>query len=189
MSFHRTKAEQKMGGPGSSQTLPKPKKGKNLLSFPPLVAQFRPSGQEPTWPGQEYTRRTRLKTHLDPAHAVSTDFVDEMKELLGANYSHFEEAMKPQVNRSTTFTRGKPPSEKGHKPIQPSYKLPRAVSETATDGDPFASTTRFCCSGMLNCPPSSCPYIRPRPCPRPGRAVDRVSGAVRPWPLPRLRRR
>lgn len=131
-----------MAGPGASQTIPKPKKGKNLLSFPPLVAQFRPSGQEPTWPGQEYTRRTRLKTHLDPAHSVSTDFVDEMKELLGANYSHFEEAMKPQVNRSTTFTRGKPPSEKGHKPIQPSYKLPRAVSETATDGDPFASTTR-----------------------------------------------
>lgn len=126
----------------TTTTLPKPSKGRNQLSFPPLVAQFRPSGQEPTWPGQEYTRRTRLKTHLDPTHAVSSDFVDEMKELLGDNYAHFEEAMKPSVSHGVA--RGRPPAEKGHKPIQPSYKLPRAATETLTetDSNPFASTTR-----------------------------------------------
>ena len=95
----------------STLSTTKPSKGRNQLSFPPLVAQFRPSGQEPTWPGQEYTRRTRLKTHLDPTHSVSNDFVDEMKELLGDNYAHFEEAMKPSVSHGVS--RGKPPAEKG----------------------------------------------------------------------------
>ena len=124
-------------------TIPAPRKGK-MLSFPPLVKKWTVKG-EPNWPGAEYTRRTRLKTNLDPTHPFSAEFVDEMRELLGENYDHYASALQPAVNRK--HTRGKPASESGHRPIAPPYVLPRAnrdpnAAERDLDApDPLAGTT------------------------------------------------
>ena len=95
------------------------------LSFPPLATQFNPSGSQASWPGLEYTRRTRLKTHLDPAIGMSKEFVEEMEGLLGESFKDWEDSMRPTVRPG--IHRGKPPKEGGgHKAIQPSYVLRRA---------------------------------------------------------------
>lgn len=125
--------------PPKPNSPPPPKKGKGL-TFPPLLKDWTVKG-EPNWPGAEYTRRTRLKTHL--TEDMSAEFVDEIKELLGAtNFEHFESAMQPHVNRK--YTRGMPPAEKGNKVIQKAYVLPRAETPAAAGGsdeDPLMSTT------------------------------------------------
>lgn len=118
--------------------MPPPSRGKGQLSFPPLVKKWTVKG-EPNWPGAEYTRRTRLKTHCESD--LSAEFVDELKQLMGENYAHFEEAMQPKINRK--LTRGCPPSETGHKPIQPAYVLPRAKpSDDAKPGEDLAETLK-----------------------------------------------
>ena len=120
--------------PPRSPPPPPPKKGKGL-TFPPLVKQWTVKG-EASWPGAEYTRRTRLKTQLDTD--FSAEFVDDLKETLGKNFDEFANAMGPNINRK--LTRGMPPSEKGHRPIQPQYQLRRA-GEPDGDDNPLAGTT------------------------------------------------
>ena len=111
--------------------------GKAKLSFPPLVKKWTVKG-EPNWPGAEYTRRTRLKTTTEVD--FSSEFVDELKELLGEeHFNHFEAAMKPTINRR--LTRGKPANESGPKPIRPPYVLPRAQSEEQDLQASMASTS------------------------------------------------
>ena len=127
--------------PGSAPrvALPPVKKGK-LLSFPPLTKNWTVKG-EPKWPGAEYTRRTRMKTTLE--QDISAEFLEEMKELLGEHYEHYETAMHPNINRK--LTRGKPPDEKGDRKIQPSYTLRRSTDdEGGEEGgeNPLAATTR-----------------------------------------------
>jgi hypothetical protein len=86
----------------------------------------------------EYTRRTRLKTQLD--QDVSAEFEAELRDLLGANYEHYSEAMHPTINRK--LTRGAPPAESGDRKIQPQYQLRRADGPMGPDDeDPLASTT------------------------------------------------
>ena len=92
------------------------------LTFPPLTKDWT-CKSEASWPGAEYSRRTRLKNKLDPSWTLSKKFTDEMEELLGDTYHHWEESMKPSV---ANVHRGEPPSQSGHKPIQPSYTLRRA---------------------------------------------------------------
>ena len=137
-----------MGRRGSVVVLPKVTQGRNQLSFPPLTKSWT-CKSEANWPGAEYTRRTRLKTRCDPTQPFGPDFVDELKELLGENFSHFEDALQPGIDRR--YTRGKPPEEHGNRPIQPAYVLPRAESEKANpdDPDPLASTT-MSLSGTLS---------------------------------------
>ena len=121
----------------STPKAPPPKKGRGL-TFPPLVKQWTVKG-EASWPGAEYTRRTRLKTHL--SEDVSAEFIDEMRTTLGANFEAFESAMQPCVNRK--LTRGKPPAESGHRAIQPSYTLPRANAPLdPQEENPLAGSTR-----------------------------------------------
>ena len=112
-----------------------------MLSFPPLTRKWTVRS-DPNWPGAEYTRRTRLKTKCELP--FSADFVNEMKGLLGDNFSHFESAMQPTIH--PRLTRGRPPAESGSRPIQVAYTLPRAqhaeAGEGAMDGNPLASSTR-----------------------------------------------
>ena len=116
---------------------PLPKKGKGL-TFPPLVKQWTVKS-DASWPGAEYTRRTRLKTHL--SEDVSNEFMEEMRETLGeAHFKHYEEAMQPAINRK--LTRGKPPAEKGKKAIQPAYILRRTDEPLdSTEENPLAGST------------------------------------------------
>jgi hypothetical protein len=147
-----------MPGPGAFKLGPKPplgpltveqhsmakaRRGKGAsvsgLSFPPLTRNWTVRS-DPTWPGAEYTRRTRLKNKLDPSYNLSKDFTDEMAALLGDTYHHWEESMKPTVNLAVQ--RGRPPSESGDRPIQPAYVLRRA--EVLEDGKTvdLSGTTR-----------------------------------------------
>jgi len=93
------------------------------LTFPPLTKDWT-CKSEASWPGAEYSRRTRLKNKLDPTWHLGKPFVDEMEELLGDDFHHWEDSMKPSVKANAH--RGLPPSEKGDRPIQPSYVLRRA---------------------------------------------------------------
>jgi len=93
------------------------------LAFPPLTKSWTVKS-EASWPGAEYTRRTRLKNKLDPTYNLSRDFVDEMEGLLGDTYDHWLSSMKPTV--LNTATRGKPPGVSGSVPIPPSAELRRA---------------------------------------------------------------
>jgi hypothetical protein len=116
--------------------MPKPK-----LSFPPLVqSQQWTVKSEASWPGAEYTRRSRLQTHLHETY--NSDFMDEMQQALGKEkFLTFQEAMQPQV--ATKMPRGKPPTEYGLKPIKASYTLRRkqAEGEESTLEATLASTT------------------------------------------------
>ena len=112
-------------------------KGKGL-TFPPLVKQWTVKG-EASWPGAEYTRRTRLKTRFE--QEFSAEFLDELKETLGEKgFESFTKEMQPSVNRK--LTRGKPAAESGHRAIQPAYTLRRADGPIDPDEDnPLAGTT------------------------------------------------
>jgi len=92
------------------------------LSFPPLTKNWTVKS-EASWPGADYTRRTRLKNKLDPTYQLSLQFADEMRGLLGDTYDDWEDSMKPTVN---PVNRGKPPPVSGSVPIQPTYVLRRA---------------------------------------------------------------
>jgi len=92
------------------------------LTFPPLTKDWT-CKSEASWPGAEYSRRTRLKNKLDPSWGLSKTFIDEMEELLGDDFHHWEDSMKPTV---AAVHRGQPPGESGARPIQPSYVLRRA---------------------------------------------------------------
>jgi hypothetical protein len=119
------------------------------LTFPPLVANFNPSGSEASWPGAEYTRRTRLKTKLDPTHSLSTDFTKEMQDLLGANYAHWEDSMRPSAKPSINM--GRPPTGGGgSKPIQPSYVLRRAETTDGTGAAVDLGSTTLSLSGHVS---------------------------------------
>lgn len=98
------------------------------LTFPPLCRNFNSNAQEASWPGAEYTRRTRMKTKLDPTYSLSQAFTSEMEELLGDTFSHWQDAMKPTVR---PVNRGNPPpagpkAKDKECAIQPSYVLRRA---------------------------------------------------------------
>ena len=73
MAFLKLPDERPANGPLTLASFEEEKKwrgkGSSIsgLSFPPLATQFNPSGSQASWPGLEHTRRTRLKTHLDPA--------------------------------------------------------------------------------------------------------------------------
>lgn len=146
MAFLKLPDERPANGPMTMKSFEEERKwrGKGAtvsgLSFPPLTTIFKPSGSEATWPGAEYTRRTRLKTRLDPSVGVSTEFIEEMESLLGDTFGDWEDSMKPPVKRGVH--RGKPPASSGDKPIQPSYTLRKAEKLDAT-GAPisFAGTT------------------------------------------------
>lgn len=115
---------------------PVPTKGKGL-TFPPLVKQWTVKS-DASWPGAEYTRRTRLKTHL--SEEVSSEFMEEMRVNLGdANFEHYREAMQPGINRK--LTRGNPPPEQGTRPIQPAYVLRRSDAPLDPEENPLAGTT------------------------------------------------
>ena len=131
--------------PARGVTPPPPKKGKGL-TFPPLVKQWT-CKSEASWPGAEYTRRTRLKTQLE--YNFSNEFIEDLKETLGKNYGEFETAMAPAVDRK--LTRGAPATEKGHRPIQPQYVLPRTEDEAGgkDDDHPLMGSTRGL-SGLIS---------------------------------------
>ena len=104
------------------------KKPGNQLSFPPLAQKFNPSGTVGTWPGAEFTRRTKLKTRC--IEEYSSEFLEEMRAHLGERgFDHYQKALQPSVSRR--LSRGKPPEEgaQGAIPIQPSAKLVREGGE------------------------------------------------------------
>ena len=119
------------------------------LTFPPLTKAFNPNGTDATWPGAEYTRRTRLKNKLDPTYSLSREFVNEMSELLGDTFDDWEASMKPTVN---PVNRGKPPAETGDKPIQPSYVLRRAEASDDVSGSAPVDLkgTTMSCQGYVS---------------------------------------
>ena len=120
------------------------------LSFPPLTGHFNPSGSEATWPGADHTRRTKLKTKLDPTIAMSPEFVEEMEALLGDTFKDWEDSMRPTVKRG--HHRGVPPKPEtcGNKPIPPSYKLRRAEQKDDTGAPISLSATTSSLSGTVS---------------------------------------
>jgi hypothetical protein len=98
-----------------------------MLTFPPLVSKWTVKS-EASWPGAEFTRRTKLKVHCEEEY--SAEFLDEMRTMLGElKFQHYQEALRPAVSKR--MQRGRPPAEgmTGAKPIQPSAKLARAGGE------------------------------------------------------------
>lgn len=158
-------------GPRQTVKTPPPRKGRGL-TFPPLVKDWTVKG-EPNWPGAEYTRRTRLKTQL--TEDLSPDFIDELRETLGANFEAYEAVMQPVVNRK--LTRGMPPAEKGDRKIKPAYVLPRG--ETPLDSDepnPLASTTLSLSGHLSKTKVPECMYTPHGPvCRRTHPQIARVS--------------
>lgn len=119
-------------------------KQRKLLSFPPLVTKWTVKS-EASWPGAEYTRRTRLRTHCTEEY--SEDFLHELKETLGTdNFEEYETAMRPVANR--ILARGRPPCESGRRPIQAPWRLKRADDMT-DDHQTMASTTHSL-SGLVS---------------------------------------
>ena len=119
-----------------------PGKPKNQMSFPPLVHKWTVKS-EADWPGAEYTRRTRLKTRCEETYNAA--FLDEVKALLGeTNFNHYQEAMRPSINRR--INRGKPPAEGwvGATPIHPSATLRRRGGDLTQT----MSSTTFGMSGQ-----------------------------------------
>lgn len=118
------------------------------LTFPPLTKNWT-CKSEASWPGAEYTRRTRLKNKLDPSWQLSKAFEEEVKELLGDTFKDWEDSMKPTIS---SVHRGQPPSESGNRPIQPSYVLRRA--EPVDDlGQPLPvdlKSTTMSCQGYIS---------------------------------------
>jgi len=95
------------------------------LSFPPLVASQKWTiKSEASWPGADYTRRSRLKVTL--ADAYHPAFMSELEKALGDNFGCFKEALQPQA---AEIPRGRPPAEHGVKLIQPSYTLRRKQTQ------------------------------------------------------------
>uniref|UniRef100_A0A6S9RPL5 Uncharacterized protein n=1 Tax=Chrysotila carterae TaxID=13221 RepID=A0A6S9RPL5_CHRCT len=82
--------------------------GRAKLSFPPLVSKWTVRSQ-PNWPGAQYTRRTKLKTHCDEPY--SAEFLAELQATLGDNFHVFEQAMQPATRPK--LSRGRPPAESG----------------------------------------------------------------------------
>ena len=110
------------GAAGSTKKL-----GKEL-SFPPLATKFNPSGTVGTWPGAEFTRRTKLKTRC--IEEYSSQFLDEMRASLGERgFEAYQTALQPSISRR--LSRGKPPEEvaRGAIPIQPRARLVREGGE------------------------------------------------------------
>ena len=96
------------------------------LSFPPLANKFNPSGTVGTWPGAEFTRRTKLKTRC--VEEYSSQFLDEMRGLLGERgFDAYQTALQPSISRK--LSRGKPPEEGGASVIQPRARLVRDGGE------------------------------------------------------------
>ena len=62
---------------------------KNQLAFPPLTKGWTVKS-EASWPGAEYTRRSRLKTKCE--EPLGAAFVEELQATLGAHYSTYEQA-------------------------------------------------------------------------------------------------
>ena len=125
-----------------------PSKGKAQLSFPPLVASKKWTVKsEASWPGAEFTRRSRLKTSLTETY--NSDFMVEMERALGkGNFLHYQEALQPQV--ASQMPRGKPPSEHGNKPIQKSYVLARKEEEEGQDMAATLGSTTTSLSGKTS---------------------------------------
>ena len=99
---------------------------KQQLSFPPLVSKFHPSGQYASWPGAEYTRRTKMKARC--VEEYSAAFLDEMRAILGERgFEAYEAALQPSISRR--LSRGKPPEEGGASAIQPRARLERDGGE------------------------------------------------------------
>jgi len=119
------------------------------LAFPPLTKNWTVKS-EASWPGADYTRRTRLKNKLDPTYNLSPDFVNEMEGLLGDTYEHWFSSMKPTV--LNTAHRGKPPAMSGDTPIPPTYVLQRAdtVDEDGTASAPDLKAATVQLSGQLS---------------------------------------
>ena len=112
----------KLGKSGTTKKL-----GKEL-SFPPLATKFNPSGTVGTWPGAEFTRRTKLKTRC--VEEYSSQFLDEMRATLGERgFDAYQTALQPSISRR--LSRGKPPEEgaRGAIPIQARARLVRAGGE------------------------------------------------------------
>ena len=100
-------------------------KPKPQMSFPPLVHKWTVKS-EASWPGAEYTRRTKLKTRCEEPYNGA--FVEEMQSMLGEHkFQHYQEAMQPSVSKR--INRGKPPDASlgvlGATQIIPSSKLER----------------------------------------------------------------
>jgi len=130
---------------------------KPQLAFPPLTKGWTVKS-EASWPGAEYTRRSRLKTKCDEPYGAA--FLEELQKTLGASYSTFEQAMEPTMHPK--LDRGRPPSTSGNVPIAAAYTLPRAEgvagpatgdirssSGLLTAGVSLASTTQSL-SGMTS---------------------------------------
>ncbi len=112
------------------------------MSFPPLTHQWTVKS-EASWPGAEYTRRTRLKTVLSQDYGEA--FVDEMKKLLGDNhFAHYERAMHPVATKR--HTHGAPPGEykTGGRKLKPQAPLQRAKPD---DDDDLGGATYVSLSG------------------------------------------
>ena len=109
------------------------------LSFPPLVkSQQWTVKSEASWPGAEYTRRSRMRTVC--VETYNPAFVDELQSSMGKeSWPRFEQAMRPSTN--SRLIRGKPPPEAGPKPIRKAYELPRAEAEGVDMGASLAGTT------------------------------------------------
>lgn len=122
----------------NSPKLPPP--AKKALSFPPLMKQWTVKS-EASWPGAEYTRRTRLKTALDEDY--SEDFVEEMRATLGEHFGTYAEALQPVGNRK--LTRGKPAGGSGSRLPPSLWTLRHAegagADESGDQEDPMAATT------------------------------------------------
>ena len=104
------------------------------LTFPPLVSQWTVRSK-PNWPGAEYTRRTRLKTTCDKTYSAA--FMKELEETLGGEgFETYKQAMRPTTNAKSTFTRGRPPAEKGRKKITPGSPGPRRAPPVSPRGTP-----------------------------------------------------
>lgn len=119
----------------------KPKGQRKMMSFPPLVKKWTVKS-EASWPGAEYTRRTRL--HTNCVEDYSQAFLDELKETLGDNFDEYYQAMRPAA--SNNHTRGRPPAEHGPRPVQAPWKLKRAEAadepESGMLGNSMSATTR-----------------------------------------------
>ena len=97
-SSSSSSSKTQMPGSAPRVALPPVKKGK-LLSFPPLTKNWTVKG-EPKWPGAEYTLAHAHEDDIGAGHLG--EFLEEMKELLGEHYEHYETAMHPNINRKLT---------------------------------------------------------------------------------------
>ena len=139
------------------------------LSFPPLATQFNPSGSQASWPGLEYTRRTRLKTHLDPATNMSYHLNIVTGE---SRWDEPVESAATATATATTATEGQRRASHRHERRTSKLITPVCASKKRIDWSPSS----------VNLPSSAAPDLRRSKADVPGAAAEGILGEEHPAP-------